>query len=111
MKTPLKKIIFSLLFLLTLTLAQQAQAQETKEYVTVSIVDAYTTGFKQYVVAYPDGKTEIGELKALNEKNLESNTVTLNNIFNMLAKKGYKMISSNGGGDLGILYGVYIFEK
>ncbi|MGE0636074.1 MAG: hypothetical protein AB7G44_15140 [Bacteroidia bacterium] len=106
----MKKRLLTLIFITALTFAQQAQAQETKEYATLHIIAA-SIQWKDYVIAYPDGKIEKGELSTINIKNMESNANTLNGVFNMMAKKGYKLVSSTGGGDTGGLYLFYIFEK
>jgi hypothetical protein len=102
----MKKLIFTLIFITTLTFAQQVKAQEIKEYVTVSI-NTSNAGPK-YSIAYPDGTTEDGEIDTqMFSKNLKSNGITINGIFNKLAKKGYRLVS-NGGGDM-VSY--FVFEK
>ena len=100
-----KKLIFSLLLLLTLTLAQQVQAQETKQYATVFI--NYHGKAAGYSVVYPDGSTN-GDF-FLKDRSLYPEEVNkvVNELFNKISKMGYKLVSSNGGDS----HSTYIFEK
>ncbi|MCG3167204.1 MAG: hypothetical protein POELPBGB_02990 [Bacteroidia bacterium] len=106
----MKTIKTTLIAALLLFTVNASQAQEAKEYVTVSILVG--GGYNGYVIAYPDATTEKGALTgAPNVKNLEPNAITMNEIFNKLSKKGYKLVSSNGGYDTGVQNLFYIFEK
>jgi hypothetical protein len=101
----MKKLILTLLFITALTFAQQAQAQEIKEYATVSI---YTVMYgPKYSIAYPDGTSEEGDLDAVGAKSVKSNGIKINVVFNKLAKDGYRLVS-NGGGDV---MSYFVFEK
>ncbi len=104
----MNKIIITLIIITALTLSHQLQAQVTKEYVTVVIyVD-------DYAISYPDGQKESGKIQLLSHRHeqLELCAKSINDIFNMLAKKGYKMFSSTwlplSGPDYTTFY---IFEK
>lgn len=100
------KLIIAAAILLFAGFTQQAQAQETKEYATVMILQG--GGWNDFAISYPDGTSEKGKLAgSTTAKNLEPNAIMITEMFNKLAEKGYKLVSSSGGD----YNSVYVFEK
>ncbi len=91
-----KKLIFTFIFITTLTFSQQAQAQTTKEY--VSVILNYGGKVPHALIVYPDGTTEKEKMVEFSlkepEKAMAANAIVVNKVMNRLAADGYKLVSS-----------------
>ncbi len=95
MKTT-KALIFSIALILTIMLVSSfTKATETK-YATMRTVEAAVGGMSKIILVY-DGKTEELELGKGSNSNQTPNTLQINQAMNLLASKGYELVSQSGG--------------
>ena len=75
---------------------------------TYEIMGSYPS---QIIFAYQDGTTETVELESLKSKYFVSNLAIISVELNKLKNKGFKLISTNGGVNQGMVVNTYVFQK
>lgn len=93
--TKLTIATFSVSIILLLTSAINQDAGQDK-YATLRISEAGDSNSKMAVV-YENGKIEEFEMDSWGSKTFNSNSLKINQALNMLASKGYDLVSSTGG--------------
>jgi len=63
------------------------------------------------IIVDENGQQETIDLEKLNKKTTVTNAVKINNTLNSIVDKGYKLVSTAGGGDVYIIYTTYTFVK
>lgn len=97
MKTTTKALIFLIALIPTTLLVSSftKTATETK-YATMRTLEAAMGNMSKIILVY-DGKTEEIELGNGTKSNLIPNALKINQAINMLASKGYDLVSQSGG--------------
>jgi hypothetical protein len=96
MKTTTKSAIFSLALISAIILISSFTKQTSgTKYATIRSIETVMGGSK-IILAY-DGKTEEMGLENGTIKNMTPNTLKINDAINMMAAKGYELVSQSGG--------------
>ena len=97
MKTTTKALIFSIALIPTIMLVSSFTKPTTEtKYATMRTIEAGVGNGSKIIIVY-DGKTEEFEIGKGTNANMNSNTEQINKATNVLANKGYELVSQSGG--------------
>ncbi len=91
--------------------------QDTGTYATMRIYENFSVVVSKIVVTYADGETEIIELGPFkyNDEYMKDNNQIMNRAMNMMAEKGYRLVTSSSSGKINsskaVTISTHIFEK
>ena len=97
MKTSTKAIISLIVLIPTIVLVSSfTQPASEPQYATLRTIEATVGGMSKIIIVY-EGKTEEFELSKGSSSNQTPNTQAINKGINLLASKGYELVSQSGG--------------
>jgi hypothetical protein len=92
-------------------------SQDEGTYATMRVYENFSVVVSKIVVTYADGQTEIIELGPFkyNDEFMKDNNQIMNRAMNMMADKGYRLVTSSSSGKINssksVTVSTHIFEK